>query len=146
MVVRYKVIANNSALDAKLKRLRTVVSDFRDEFLQESVQYVVLRSPVDTGTYMESHNIAIGRQGGGYNSSARKPRKQPWQPEADAAVTRMFKQIEGLPKDASNISIYNNALHAPEVEYDHGYGVYTALRSAASTIAANAARRAKSKL
>ena len=150
MVVQYKLIKDNKAIDAKFEKLRTIVDDFKKEFLQESALFVVAYSPVDTGTYMDNHNIVKGRGNVGRSfaetSSFNRPRGQPYQPWADAAIARMFSQIEALPEDSDNVTIVNNALHAPNVEYDHGHAVYTSLRNSASILAQKAALRAKAKL
>lgn len=145
--VRYRVVSDLKAFTNRLKEAREDVSDVKKEFLQESADHIALYSPVDTGTYMESHHIAQNREGTTIVTSSRgKERGRDFGEFYQEAITRLYSEIDSLPEDASNISVFNVADHADQVEYDHGYGVYTSLRSAAPTILERAiARKARSK-
>lgn len=163
-IVRYAVVIDNKAIDAKLSKARTVVKDFLEEFLWESGKFVVERSPIDTGTYILNHQIGVNYQtnplgirdrssdgklgyhdleGDSYNPYA--PRI-----ERDVALQSIQAQIESLPEMGRDywdrVTILNTAFHANKVEYDHGYAVYTQLRGAASSLAQIAAQRAKAKI
>ena len=161
--VTYSIVIDNKAIDAKLKKARTVVKDFLGEFLIESGRFVVKNSPIDTGTYILNHQVGVNYQtnplritdksskgkvgysdleGPGYNRYAPRP-------ERDMALQSIIAQVESLPDSGRDfwdrVTILNTSLHASKVEYDHGFAVYTRLRGAASQIAQIAAQRAKSK-
>ena len=146
-IVRYKVVSNLKAFTNRLKEAREDVSDVKKEFLKESADYVALYSPVDTGTYMDSHHIAQNRQGTTIVTYSRgKRRGRDFGEFYQKAIKRLYAEIDSLPEDASNISIFNVADHADKVEYEHGHGVYTSMRNAAPTILERAiARKASSK-
>lgn len=75
---------------------------------------VIKNSPVDTGTYMDAHQIGTKES---IVTSRGKPRNQPYSNFADAARDRLYSQIEGLNVDGSNWFITNNSVHAVRVEY-----------------------------
>lgn len=111
--------------DAVLPQIR----EARDNFFRMIVSSIVDSSPVDTGTYMDSHNVVVGQQGAASESSHRKPRNQPWGEHASAALSRMYAQIESLPDVVQDVKIANSAKHARFVEYGGasgggGYAVY----------------------
>jgi hypothetical protein len=100
--------------------------------VQHMVERVVAYSPVDTGTYMDSHNVREGRTGGSANqSSHRKPRDQSYSQHAAEALDRMTGQVESLG-DSRAAVVANDAVHARFVEYGtsktFGYMVYSRAR------------------
>lgn len=129
-MVQYRVIDRRKPAlrvfeDAVLPEIRRA----RDAFFRMIVESIVSVSPVDTGTYMDSHNIVVGRQGAATESSHRKPRNQSWSTHAESALARLYGQIESLPDVVSDVRIANSAIHARFVEYGGasgggGYGVY----------------------
>lgn len=111
--------------DAVLPQIRLA----RDSFFRMIVESIVQLSPVDTGTYMDSHNVVVGQQGAATESSHRKPRNQPWGTHAGDALSRMYAQIEALPDTVQDVKVANSAIHARFVEYGGasgggGYAVY----------------------
>lgn len=129
-MVKFKMVDNRTRIAKKLKALEENTEKIQREFLQETAATIVNLSPVDTGTYMDAHNI--GKVGSPV-SSIGKPTNQPWQPHADRAMERLTEQIGDVP-NFSKIFIANSALHAPKVEYDYGYAPYTTARASAKKI------------
>jgi len=130
MAVRFKLVDNRTRISKKLKELEEKLEQLQPQFLKETVETIVAYSPVDTGTYMDAHNVGVV---GEPVSSKGKPRNQPYGPHAQAALVRTFAQIETLP-DGTNAYISNSALHAPLVEYERIWAPYTEARAQAPAI------------
>jgi len=113
-----KVIINRG-LDGKFKKITESLEGYGQIYGTKMAEQLVLFSPVDTGTFMDSFYAGSG-YGGGLNSSHGKPRNQPYGPYAEAALQRMTSQVSAL-KGSTSIVFGNYAEHAYEVEYDHGY-------------------------
>lgn len=112
----------NRSLDGKFKKIEQMLEGYTELYAQKMAEQIVLRSPVDTGTYMEGHNLgtsAVGRS----DSSRGKPRKQPYGPVAQEALNKLFLQASALG-DTSRIVFSNSAFHEDMVEYEHGYAPY----------------------
>lgn len=137
---KFKLVVNNQAISTKTKKLRLTLTDFYYLFLQKMSEQIVLNSPVDTGAYMDSHNI---NGGPGYSSKGR-PRGQAFGQYGQEAVNRLYGQIASLP-EGSDAYMVNNAPHASAVEYQHGYAPYTTARLMAQALAAEAEREAKAR-
>lgn len=130
MVVRFKLVDNRTKVSKKIEKLQEKVSNIQPEFMKRMVKAIVDLSPVDTGTYMDSHNVGII---GASTSSAGKPRNQPYQIHADQALERLYAQIDALPIGVVSF-IANNSKHAPLVEYEYDYAPYTIARGKAEAI------------
>lgn len=95
---------------------------------------VISASPVDSGTYMDSHNIQIGRTSASTtNSSKGKPRNRPREPHENAARDRLYAQIDALDGTETDVYIGNSAHHGMVVEYGGpktpAYAPYTKARA-----------------
>ena len=145
-MVRFKVIDKRNSLTSQILEEEKRLDRFRDAYLQELASKVILYSPVDTGTYITSHQIKPGRGGSGnFSSSNGKPKGQPYQPFADTGLANLFSDIEALPEVSLDfITISNYSQHAYSVEYEFGDPPYTSVRSEASNIAEKVAQRFKS--
>lgn len=144
-MVQFKVVDDRTSLANKLKKLEDLVEDFGEEYLRGMANSVVLDSPVDTGTYMESHRIG-NAPASGITSSKGKPKDQPFGAIAQSELNRLYADIEALKdKDLSTVYFSNIAEHATEVEYQHGYEVYSRARSKSPQIAKEAAAKAKAR-
>lgn len=143
-MTRFKVIDNRTSLAKKIKDMERNLSNFSDYFFEEMAQTVIDYSPVDTGTYITSHNYQVGRTGTTIgNSSHKKPRGQPRGPFAAKGLQKLLGQIPNVVgAGLSNVTLYNNAVHSKQVETKHGYAPYGRTRSQLSRIAASAAARA----
>lgn len=115
-MIKVKLLDNRFSVYKKMKLLEEKLENLPKAYLKELVQEVVLQSPVDTGTYMDHHNV--GAVGEPVNSHG-KPRNQPWQPHADKAVDRLFAQIDMLSGQTSQYYISNSAVYAEKVELEH---------------------------
>ena len=115
-MIKVKLLDNRFRVFKKMKELEEKLEDLPKQYLKNLATEVVFHSPVDTGTYMDAHNIG---EVGAYVTSTNKPRGQPYEPYAEDAITRMFAQIDNLPVDTTRYYISNSAAHAEKVELDH---------------------------
>tara|TARA_R110000850_G_scaffold99506_3_gene206158 strand:+ start:640 stop:1098 length:459 start_codon:yes stop_codon:yes gene_type:complete len=151
MPVSFKVIDNRTSISKKIKDMERQLENYKVFFLQDMAEYIVSLSPVDTGTYIMSHNLASNTVGGVTKSDG-KPRNQPYQPFVDAALSKLFSQIAGLSdSELSSLKFTNTAFHANKVEYESNLlkdpskgAVYTSARREANNISSRAAIKAKS--
>lgn len=122
----FRVVTDKTGIDNKAERLKAALENFQSDVLVGGAREVAKWSPVDTGAYMDSHNVESGIVGSmpGISSEGR-PRFQDKSSYEMAAVARMEQQVEAM-EDKSIATIYNNAEHAQDVEYRWGYEPYTA--------------------
>lgn len=118
-MVTFKLIDNRRSFAKKLKTLEDRVTELKREFMRQIAQEVVNNSPVDTGTYMDSHNIG---EVGAPSSSIGKPQGQARDPYVERALERLLAQIDSLDPSFKKAYINNSALHGPLVEYQHEAG------------------------
>jgi len=137
---------NRGQILNKFKNAKDLVEEAKAESMRKAAAWVVLRSPVDTGTYMENHNIGEGNSvpASSIQSSFGRP-KVDYGPVSQASLNNMYAQIDRLPEDWKRASIANTAFHSEEVEYTHGYGVYTSLRAAWPQLKAEAVAEAEAR-
>jgi hypothetical protein len=144
-MVQMKALDKRRLASAAIEEMSRKIDGFQEEFLQGIASSIVLDSPVDTGTYMESHNIGISPEGG-FNSSRGKPKGQPYGVYAQPTLNRLFSEIELFANtDIDKIYIYNTAEHAINVEYEHGYEVYSRAKNKAEQIAEEAAAKVRAR-
>lgn len=129
---QFRVIDRRTSPARALDALDSTLSEAHRKAVAYMVQRVVDYSPVDTGTYISSHNVREGRTSGeATESSHRKPRRQSKSTFADAAVSKMLSQLGDL-KNPRRVVIANDAVHARYVEYgtskSFGYAVYSRAR------------------
>lgn len=129
---QFRVIDRRTSPARVLEAMDSAVGELHREAVRFMVGRVVDYSPVDTGTYLDSHNVRQGRSGAqATESSHRKPRNQPKDAHADAAMSRMLAQTEEIGNARAAV-IANDALHARFVEYgsskSFGYAVYSRAR------------------
>lgn len=134
----------NRSLDGKFKKLQDIVEGFQEEYLRGMSDQIVLRSPVDTGTYMDGHNLGTSAVAPS-ESSRDKPRKQPYEPHANEALANLYRQAAALPHNSQRVVFSNNAYHADVVEYELGYAPYRSAAREHSRIASEAEARAKAR-
>lgn len=125
-MIKFKLLDNRFTVYKKIKELEEKLEELPKAYLKEIATEIVLRSPVDTGTYMDGHHIG---EVGSPTSSHGKPRNQPYETHADAAMERLFSEIDALPKETSRYYISNDSDHAFFVEYEHGDAPYTHARA-----------------
>lgn len=144
-MVKLKIVDNRASIAAKIRRLELLIDDFSQEYMRGMANSIVLDSPVDTGTYMEAHRIGPTPASGSMSSHGR-PKNQPFGTVAQSELNRLYIDIDRLEGVELNTIYFSNiAEHATEVEYQHGYEVYSRARNKSPQIAAQAAARAKAR-
>lgn len=107
-------------LTQKLQQIQQDLGDIQKLFLLNLAEDIVEASPVDSGMYVNGHNIetGVGSAGGQFtgpyvnNPTSPNPRA-----EKDKAMGKLRGQIETLPEDLGIVSINNRVPHAYKVEY-----------------------------
>jgi hypothetical protein len=144
-MVAYKTLDKRQISAKATEEMAKLIEGFQEEYLQGIATSVVLDSPVDTGTYMESHNIGTSPEGA-FNSSRGKERNRNYQTFAQPTLDRLFAEIEAVSsEDLNKVYIYNTAEHATDVEYIHGYEPYSRAISKAPQIAKEAAAKVRAR-
>lgn len=144
-MTQFKVVDNRASIAAKLKKLEQTLDDFAQEYMQGMANSIVMDSPVDTGTYMEAHRIGTSPASGSMSSHGR-PKNQPFGTVAQGELNRLYADIDRLEgAELSTIYFSNIAEHATDVEYQHGYEIYSRARNKSPQIAAQAAAKAKAR-
>jgi hypothetical protein len=126
----------------KLRKVEQDLDLIRTEFLKELATEVVKSSPVDTGTYVMSHNIGSKSAAGQFTGNIRYigPPGQNQQAMQNQALGEIIAQIDGLPKNQTVVSLSNNSAHANIVEHGGaswrraGYAIYQTARGRAPAI------------
>lgn len=113
-MIKFKLIDNRTRVAKQIKQLEEKLEQFPKEFMKITADVIVTHSPVDTGTYMDAHQIGTQES---ITTSHGKPRNQPYSNFADSATDRLYSQIDRLNVDGSDWFITNNSAHAIRVEY-----------------------------
>ena len=144
-MVQFKVVDNRQLTAAAIKELSLKLEGFQKEFLEGLATSIVLDSPVDTGTYMSSHNVGTSPEAG-TASSAGKPKNQPYSSYAQTAMNKLFSEIDSVASaDLDTVYFSNKSNHAANVEYEHGYEVYSRAKRKAPQIAEEAAAKVRAR-
>ena len=141
-MIKFKLVDNRTRVARKIKELQDQLEELPKVFMKKTADEIVFNSPVDTGTYMDAHNIGIV---GSLTISNGKPRNQPWQPYAQTAIERLYAQIDGLDFNTTKHYISNNSAHAWKVEYELQYAPYTITRAKAQALLDDAIREVMNK-
>ena len=144
-MIKFRLIDNRTRVSKRIRELEQKLEELPKEFMRLTADYIIELSPVDTGTYMDAHQI--GETIAPTNSRG-KPRNQSYSDYAKWARDRLYMQIENLPKEDSKYFISNNSQHAWRVEYqpetlkDSSKGApYTLARAKAPIFLEEATRR-----
>ena len=113
-MIKFKIIDNRTRVSKRIKELEQKLEEFPKEFMRITADVIIKNSPVDTGTYMDAHQIGTSES---ITTSHGKPHNQPYSNFAEAARDRLYSQINGLSVDGSDWFITNNSAHAIRVEY-----------------------------
>lgn len=143
-MIKFKLVDNRTRVSKKIKELQEKLEEFPKEFMRITADVVIKHSPVDTGTYMDAHQIGTSES---ITTSHGKPHNQPYSNFAEAARDRLYSQINGLSVDGSNWFITNNSAHNIRVEYTGwdskpAYSPYTIARGYAPIALEEAKARA----
>lgn len=137
-MIRFKLVDRRTSVSKRIDELKQKLEELPKEFMKALATEIVFQSPVDTGTYMEAHNIG---ETTGVTTSKGKPKKQPFEPYAQAALNKLFDQIDSLPETPVKQYISNNSAHAWKVEYEYGYEPYTIARAKAQILLDDTVRK-----
>jgi hypothetical protein len=139
----------NRGLDGKFRKLEQLVENFREEYLWGMAEEIVDNSPVDTGAYILSHNIGDNFERsegvGGPRDQGDGPFGAKWSSLRGPALNRLEAQIQTIPETQTVVTIRNTSPHASDVEYEHGYEVYSTTRRKSGLIAREAEARARAR-
>ena len=113
-MIKFKLIDNRTNVSKRIKELEQKLEEFPKEFMRITADVIIKNSPVDTGTYMDAHQIGTSES---IATSHGKPHNQSYGDFAESARDRLYSQINGLSVDGSNWFITNNSVHAIRVEY-----------------------------
>ena len=113
-MIKFKLIDNRTSVSKRIKELEQKLEEFPKEFMRITADVIIKNSPVDTGTYMDAHQIGTSES---IATSHGKPHNQSYGDFASEARDRLYSQINGLSVDGSNWFITNNSAHAIRVEY-----------------------------
>ena len=113
-MIKFKLVDNRTRVAKKIKELQEKLEQFPKEFMRITADIIIENSPVDTGTYMDAHQIGTSES---ITTSHGKPHNQPYSNFADEARNRLYSQISGLSIDGSDWFITNNSAHNIRGEY-----------------------------
>lgn len=113
-MIKFKLVDNRTRVSKKIKELQEKLEEFPKEFMRITADIVIENSPVDTGTYMDAHQIGTKES---ITTSHGKPHNQSYSNFAGEARSRLYSQINGLSVDGSDWFITNNSAHNIRVEY-----------------------------
>jgi hypothetical protein len=141
MPVQFKAISKLDTSRDLLRRFEEASLEVKKDVMRGLAAEVVANSPVDTGNYIMSHEIASGGRDGGFTDSPTNshgmPRGQAKGSKAGPAMARLNAQIESIQPTDTQFMLRNSAVYAARVEYG-GWGG-GAIRAVGSTNAERAA-------
>jgi hypothetical protein len=123
-------------LTSLIQKIEQKLTDVRNQFLVNMAEDIVQstispKAAVDTGAYITSHSIRTTRGAGRSRTSHGKPRGQDPEAKAAEALSQLMEDIASLPQNQEQVYLTNNAPHANNVEYSHGYFIYEGVRNRA---------------
>lgn len=134
-----------------IRKIEQDLENVRNEFLKGMAREVVLPSPVDTGTYVMSHNVGERSAAGQFTGNIRYigPPGQNAGAMQQEALAKLYSQIDALPAEQTRVSLSNNSAHANIVE-DGGkdwkrgpYKIYETARNRAPSVLQDAINKVK---
>lgn len=124
-MVQFKAISKIQTSDALLKRFESAALEVKKDVLRGLAAEVVANSPVDTGNYILSHEIAAGGRDGSFpttpTNSHGLPRAQSKASKAAPALARLNAIIDSIQPTDTQFMLRNSAVYAWRVEYG-GWG------------------------
>lgn len=136
-----------------MQKVERDLGDVQKLFLLGLVEDIVEASPIDSGVYVNSHNVNAGATSAGGQFAGnleRNPTSANPEGEKQQALGKLRGQIQALPEQLGTISINNNAPHAYKVEYGGWatrgpYAVYSSALSRANIHLQNAVNSVKAR-
>lgn len=137
----------------QLRKVESDLDEVRTLFLTKMATEVVTASPVDTGTYVMSHNVSETSAAGQFTGEIKYigPPNQNKEAMQQAALNKVLGQIASLPKNQTKVSLSNKSAHANIVEFGganwqrSGYFVYEAARNLAPRLLKDAIQEVKAR-
>lgn len=133
----YRLVDNRRNASSVVREMVSSLDGFNEAFLKLLADEIVDLSPVDTGTYMDNHNMHVGKKGRERTESSHgKPRNQSYSSHAESARSRLYGEI-GQVKSGEEVFVSNTAVHSVAVEYGgHNWkrGPYAVYRTARAKI------------
>jgi hypothetical protein len=138
----------------RLRKIENDLDDVRTLFLEKLATEVVTASPVDTGTYVMSHNVGEVSAAGQFTGNIKYigPPNQNKQAMQQAALNKVLGQIASLPDNQTRVSLSNNSAHANIVEFGgnmwktkNGYYIYDTARNRAPILLKDAIQEVKAR-
>ena len=134
-----------------IRKIEQDLEDVRNEFLKGMAREVVLPSPVDTGTYVMSHNVGERSAAGQFTGNIRYigPPGQNRGAMQQEALSKLYTQIDALPAEQTRVSLSNNSAHANLVENGGAnwtrspYKIYETARNIAPSVLQEAINKVK---
>jgi len=127
MKARVKFDANG--FSNKMKLLEQTAEERAKDKLVDIAQFATSRSPVDTGAYVTSFSMKHSYSSGRSRTSNNKPRGQSPEAKRQEGLSQLLVDIETLrPLENDLIVLSNGSPHANEVEYKHGYAVFSQVK------------------
>lgn len=143
MVVQVQAIHQSTSQDIAA-RFRQRAAEVRERAALKMADHIVDQSPIDTATYILAHVAGAGASPEiADRSSHGKARGVPDAQFRNLARGNLRRSVSSAAVSAaSEIWFRNRAVHAPIVEYVHGYAVYAQTRAMADVFIREAAREA----
>ena len=138
----------NRGLDGKFQKLENLLENFQQEYVFGMATEIATRSPVDTGTYMKAHRVGTSAVAQTIPTSGEKRPfgDGPFGSKQDSMVQPTVDRLVGAaPMDTTRLVFSNAALHATDVEFKHGYGVFQESAREHRNVAKAAADRARAR-
>ena len=144
-MIQYKAVDKRRKAESVINGAFQLVDGFFEEFMTGMADEIVRLSPVDTGTYVTSHNVSNQDRASEAptQSSHGKPRKQSSAAKKAEAAGKLGRQIQTLDKNKP-VYFSNESVHAKFVEYGSAKNpsmeraVYRTVRSRTDVIARKA--------
>ena len=116
-------MAKYTNMEKLLQKVNKNLEDVRTEFYKGLATVLVNASPVDTGAYMDSHNIGTDTTKAGFKSKEGEHKAQGVSrgPVVERTLSRLYAEAEAVPEGATKVYIANRSPHSKAVE-DGGKG------------------------
>lgn len=144
-MIRIRIRKSDRSIKDKLGQVEKKLDIFLFNVLHGFANEIIFHSmdTVDTGTYVTSHKFSLGPLVES-TSSHGKPRRQDPSAKSQDGLNNLAADIAsfGDLRTHSRFFLQNVSYHALQVEYDHGYAVYTKTKNRRNVIIQEAVAKA----
>lgn len=117
-------------LGKKFKKTDQGIEDRVKKELRGIASYAVTISPVYSGAYVTSFSMKPNYSSGRGRTSTNKPEAIDKQAKKQEGRSQLYSDIENLDLEKDKMVVLSNgAPHVNKVEYEHGYAVFTKVKS-----------------